>query len=162
MMMHAFWWQVMTWDLPAKPGKDMLCMLRAHMIMHFCWWNADDVIYLPSLVRTFSTCQGQTRQRSCAFIKHTLGLDRGIQIWEQEVDVCQSGNVTVWSGGLGGLRGDPCIRVWAPLTLASPLMRKQNRTGGDPALHLSQARGHLNWCMGLPALLGGNLGYRIV
>ena len=39
-----------------------------------------------------------------------------------------------------------------------PLTRKQNRTGDDPSLHLSQMRGHLNWRMGLPALLGGNLG----
>ena len=56
-------------------------------------------------------------------------------------------------------RCDPCVRANAPLTLASPLTRKQNRTGGgDPALLLSQARGHLNWCMGLPALLSRNLG----
>ena len=53
---------------------------------------------------------------------------------------------------------DPCVRVCAPLTLATPLTRKQNKTGVDPALHLSQVRGHLNWRMGLPALLGGNLG----
>ena len=32
----------------------------------------------------------------------------------------------------------------------------------DPALHLNRARGHLNWRMGLPALLGGNLGCQIV
>ena len=32
----------------------------------------------------------------------------------------------------------------------------------DPALHLNQSRGHLDWCKGLPALLGGNLGCRIV
>ena len=55
-------------------------------------------------------------------------------------------------------RRDLCARVCAPLTLASPLKRKQNRTGGDPALHLRQVRGHVNWRMGLPALLGGNLG----
>ena len=35
--------------------------------------------------------------------------------------------------------------------------RKKNRTEGDPALHLSQVSGHLNWLMGLPALLVGNL-----
>ena len=59
-------------------------------------------------------------------------------------------------------RRDPCVRVYAPLTLASPLTRKTNSTRGDPALYLNQARGHLNWCMGLPALLGGNLGCWIV
>ena len=53
---------------------------------------------------------------------------------------------------------DPCVRACAPLTLAFPLTRKQNRTWGDPALHLSQVRGHLEWGMCLPALLGGNLG----
>ena len=60
-------------------------------------------------------------------------------------------------------RQDSCVRVYAPLTLAPPSRKKQqNRTGGDPVLHLNQARGHLNWRLGLPALLGGNLGYRIV
>ena len=44
----------------------------------------------------------------------------------------------------------------------SPLTRKQNLKGDDPALHLNQARGLLNWHMGLPALLGGNLGCRII
>ena len=34
--------------------------------------------------------------------------------------------------------------------------------GGGLALHLNQARGHLNWRMGLPASLGGNLGCRKV
>ena len=62
-------------------------------------------------------------------------------------------------------RRDP-VRVYTPLTLApvrTPLARKQNRTGvSDPALHLHQARGNLNWRMGLPALLGGNLGCWIV
>ena len=58
-------------------------------------------------------------------------------------------------------RRDSCIRVFAPLTLASPLTNKKSNRG-DPALHLNQARGHLNWRMGLPALLGGNLGCRIV
>ena len=58
-------------------------------------------------------------------------------------------------------RQDSCVRVYAPLTLAPP-SRKKNRTGCDPALHLNQARGYLNWRMSLPALLGGNLGCRIV
>ena len=54
-------------------------------------------------------------------------------------------------------RRDPFVRVNAPLTLATPREKtKSNR--GDPALHLHQARGHLNWRMGLPALYGGNLG----
>ena len=52
-------------------------------------------------------------------------------------------------------RWDPCVRVCAPLILAFPLARKHNRTGGDPALHLSQVRGHLNWRLGLPTLLFG-------
>ena len=48
-------------------------------------------------------------------------------------------------------RRDPCFRVYAT---------KSN--SGDPALHLLQTRGHLNWRMGLPALLGGNLGCWII
>ena len=55
-------------------------------------------------------------------------------------------------------RRDPCVRVYAPLTLAPPPRKKTKSNRGDPALHLHQARGHLNWRMGLPALLGGNLG----
>ena len=55
-------------------------------------------------------------------------------------------------------RRDPCVRVCAPLTLVSPLTRKQKSNRGDPALHLGQVMGHLNWCMGLSALLGSNLG----
>ena len=55
-------------------------------------------------------------------------------------------------------RRDSCVTVCAPLTLASPLTRKQKSKRGDPALHLGQVRGHLNWRMGLPASLGGNLG----
>ena len=35
---------------------------------------------------------------------------------------------------------------------------KTKSNSGDTALHLSQVRGNLNWRMGLPALLGGNLG----
>ena len=34
--------------------------------------------------------------------------------------------------------------------------------GGEATLHLNQAKGHLNWRMGLPALLGGNLDCWIV
>ena len=37
-----------------------------------------------------------------------------------------------------------------------------NKVLSHPDVHLSQARGHLNWRMGLPALLGGYLGCRIV
>ena len=38
---------------------------------------------------------------------------------------------------------------WLP-----PSRKKQNRVGGDTVAHLRQVRGHLNWRMGLPALLG--------
>ena len=44
----------------------------------------------------------------------------------------------------------------------SPPRKKTKSNRGDPALHLHQARGHLNWQMGLPALLGGNLGRWII
>ena len=43
-----------------------------------------------------------------------------------------------------------------------PPREKTKSNRGDPALHLHQAKGHLNWRMGLPALLGGNLGCWIV
>ena len=65
-------------------------------------------------------------------------------------------------------RRDPCVRVYAPLTLPPPPppppppREKTKSNRGDPALHLHQARGHLNWRMGLPALLGGNLGCWII
>ena len=60
-------------------------------------------------------------------------------------------------------RRDSCVRVYAPFTMAPTPHEKTNKIEqGDPALHLNQARGHLNWRMSLPALLGGNLGCRIV
>ena len=70
------------------------------------------------------------------------------------VDVCLVG---VFPNSVS-TRRDPCARVCTPLTLASPLTRKQKSKRGDPALHLGQVRGHLSWRMGLPALFGGNLG----
>ena len=47
-------------------------------------------------------------------------------------------------------------------SMQPPPREKTNSNRGDPALHLHQARGHLNWHMGLPALLGGNLGCSII
>ena len=73
------------------------------------------------------------------------------------VEVCLEGvfphSVSTWR--------DSCVSVYAPLTLAPPLTKKKSNRG-DTALHLNQARGHLNWRMGLPANLGANLGCRIV
>ena len=46
-------------------------------------------------------------------------------------------------------RRDHCVRVYASLTLAPPPREKNKKTRGDPALHLPQARGHLNLRMGL-------------
>ena len=71
------------------------------------------------------------------------------------VEVCLVGvfphSVSIWS--------HPCIRACVPLmNWCPPLPRKQCFTRGDLVLHLSQAKGHLNWRTGLPALLGGNLG----
>ena len=43
-----------------------------------------------------------------------------------------------------------------------PPREKTKSNRGDPAPHLYQARGHLNWRMSLPALSGGNLGCWIV
>ena len=69
------------------------------------------------------------------------------------VEVCLKGGFP----HSAGTRRDPCVGVDAHLTLVPPREKtKSNR--GDPALHLHQARGHLNWRKGLPALLGGYLG----
>ena len=54
-------------------------------------------------------------------------------------------------------RRNPCVMVYAPLPLASPLTRKQNSNRGWPGSLLDPTRGHLNLRMGLPALLGGDL-----
>ena len=48
------------------------------------------------------------------------------------------------------------------ITAQNHINKKHTQYIIDPALHLNQSRGHLNWCMGLPAILGGNLGCRIV
>ena len=52
---------------------------------------------------------------------------------------------------------DPCVRFHVPLTLLPP-SRENKMEGVTRLLYLSQARGYLNWRMGLPALLCGNLG----
>ena len=56
------------------------------------------------------------------------------------------------------LQGLCTLHTGSPL----PYTRKQNRTRGDPALHLNQARGHLKWHMGLACIMGGNMGCRII
>ena len=43
-----------------------------------------------------------------------------------------------------------------------PPREKTKSNRGDPAIHLHQAKGQLNWRMGLPALLGGKRGCWIV
>ena len=67
------------------------------------------------------------------------------------VDVCLVG--VLLAQGEIPVSGSVHPSRWLP-----PSREIKNRTGGDPALHLSQVRGHLNWHMDLPALLGGNLG----
>ena len=60
-------------------------------------------------------------------------------------------------------RQDSWVRVYAPPPHAgSPLTKTTKSNRGWPTRHLNQARRHLNWRMGLPALLGDNLGCRIV
>ena len=61
-------------------------------------------------------------------------------------------------------RWDSRVRVYAPLTLASPLTKKKIEQGGhiSPLEPSGGGGGHLNWRMDLPALLDGNLGCRIV
>ena len=54
-----------------------------------------------------------------------------------------------------------CVRVYAPPTLATP-SRESKIEQGWPGSPLAPSEGHLDWRMGLPALLGGNLGYWIV
>ena len=74
------------------------------------------------------------------------------------VDVCLEGVFPILlAQGKIPASGPMSPSRWLPLTKT-----KKNRTGGDPALHVNQARAHLNWRMGLPALLAGNLGCRIV
>ena len=68
------------------------------------------------------------------------------------VEVCLVGlypnSVSTWR--------DPCVRVHVPLTLAPPppLTRKQIRTGGDPALQLSQAMGTFELTHGSVYIIG--------
>ena len=70
------------------------------------------------------------------------------------VEVCLEG-ILLAQGEIPASESMPPSR-WVPPS------RKNKIEQGDPALHLNQARGHLNWRMGLPALLSGNLGCGIV
>ena len=74
------------------------------------------------------------------------------------VEVCLEGVVP----HSDSTRRDPCVKVYAPLTLALPLARKQIRTGVTRLSTCIKRGGHLNRHMGLPALLGDNLGCWIV
>ena len=78
------------------------------------------------------------------------------------VEVCREG---VFPHSVSTMR-DPCARVYESLTLPPPPppppREKTKSKRGDPAIHLHQAKGQLNRRMGLPALLGGNLGCWIV
>ena len=57
------------------------------------------------------------------------------------------------------VRQDSCFRVYAPLTLAPPFTEKKTKSNrGWPSSPLEPSEGHLNWRMGLPALLDGDLG----
>ena len=122
--------------------RDMARLLRGTFVS---WW------YLPRIWPPVTDMQHYYHARYPTDDWH---LEYMFSLVYFFVDVCLVG---VFPHSVS-TRRDPCVRDCAPLTLASPLTRKQNRTGGDPALHLSQVRGHLSWRMGLPALLGGNLG----
>ena len=78
--------------------------------------------------------------------------------------ICKSMVINIFSLSLSLSlsRRDPCVRVYAPLTLASPLTRKQNSNRGDPALFDPSEGAFELMYIGLPALLGGNLGCWIV
>ena len=50
-------------------------------------------------------------------------------------------------------RRDPCVRVYAPLTLVPP-REKTISNRGDPALHLHQARGAFELTHGFACIIG--------
>ena len=66
------------------------------------------------------------------------------------VEVCLVGvfpcSVSTWR--------DPCVMVCATITLVSHLTRKQNRTGDDRALQLSQVRGAFELTHGTACITG--------
>ena len=127
---------------------DMAELLRWTFVS---WW------YLPRIWPSVTNMQHYYHARYPTDDRHLAYMFSLVYF---SVEVCLEG---VFPHSVN-TRQDSCVRVYASLTLAPPSRKKQkqNRTGGDPALHLNQARGHLNWRMGLPALLGGNLGCRIV
>ena len=124
-----------VWDI----GPDILLLLRGTFVP---WW------YLPRIWPSVTDVQLYYHARYPTDDWHLVYFS---------VEVCLEGVFPHYVS----TRRDPCVRVNAPLTLASPREKtKSNR--GDPALHLHQARGHFNWRMGLPALYGGNLGCWVV
>ena len=134
---------------------DMAGLLRGTFVS---WW------YLPRIWPSVTDMQYNYHTRYPADDWHLAYMFSLVYF---SVEVCLEGvfphSVSTWR--------DSCIRVCAPLTVhpppppppPPPLTKKKliKSSRGNPALHLNQERGHLNWCMGLPALLGGNLGCQI-
>ena len=121
---------------------DMARLLRGTFVS---WW------YLPQIRPSVTDMQNHARHPTDDW--HLAHMFSFIYF---SVEVCLEGvfphYVNTWR--------DSCVRVYAPSRWLPPSQKKIEP--GDPALHLNQARGHLNWRMGLPALLGGNLGCQIV
>ena len=132
---------------------DMAALLRGTFVS---WW------YLPRIWPFVTDMQYYYHARYPTADWHLAYM---FSLAYFSVEMCLEGvfphSVSTWR--------DSCVRVYAPLTQAPHTLTKKNKNerGGGwgwgwAALHLNQARGRLNWHMGLPALLGGNLGCRIV
>ena len=125
---------------------DMAGLLRGTFV---CWWY---------LLRIWPSVTDMQYYYHARFPTDDWHLAHMFSLVYLSVEVCLEGvfphSVSTWR--------DSCVRVYAPLTLAPPHEKQNKIEQGDPALHLNQARGHLNWRIGLPALLGGNLRCRIV
>ena len=105
--------------------RDMARLLRGTFVS---WW------YLPRIWPSVTNMQHFYHARYPTDDWHLAYMFSLVYF---SVEVCLVGlyphSVSTWR--------DPCVRVCVPLTLAPPLTRKQIRTGGDPALQLSQAMG---------------------
>ena len=121
---------------------DMAGLLRGTFVP---WW------YLPRIWLSVTDMQHYNHARYPTDDWHLAYVFSLVYF---SVEVCLEG---VFPHSVSFLRQGLC-----PPHAGSPTRKKKNRTGGDQAPHLNQARGHLNWHMGLHALLGGNLGCRIV
>ena len=141
--------QIVAWRLPGyKPFSEQMMVT---LLTQIC------------VIRSISKNHEQHRLILSCFI-----VFRHWSIWPPPLQLKKPQFMYLWTSRTPFLTWKACFPILLaqgsipPFPPSPPSRKKTKSNSGDPALHLTQARGHLNWRMSLSALLGGNLGCRIV